>query len=181
VPQEIEKGELMLPAFYRYNPILRYFMMLLSALTASYSIYFMAKYVRVDTPLLVKIIPTVIIFIALDNLLKHLTTLNTVYFHDKFLALGFIARRNLLIPYDNVESIVLQRFITYYIYLAYLDDKGKKQVLKVNASFPKILDVMLLIYDNCPNLKIEEQLKKMLLYVRKRHLNQTEEPPKAET
>lgn len=170
-----KETQITLPSFYRFHPVQRYLMIVLSLLTASYSIYFMARYIQADTPILFKIIPTVITFIALDHLLKHLTTLNTVYFHDDYLALGFLAKRNLLIPYDKIESIVLSRVITYYVYITYQDEKGQRQSLKVNASFPKILEIMLLIYDMSPNLKIDEKLVKMLQYVRKRY-EQKEQP-----
>jgi len=162
---DIESIRNRIPVRYRIHILIRGFMILLSGAIAAYSVYFIAFHVRGDTPLFFKLLPFVIFFVGMDALLKHLLGLNSVTFWDEQLQLAFLAKKSILIPYDKIRSIELQRNITYYLYIYYTDENAKDQTFRTKASFPKILEIILGIYELAPNLILTEKMKQTCEYL----------------
>lgn len=155
-----------MPVRYRFHPLIRWIMIAFTALIAGYTIYFLVRWVNAETPLFFKVTPLVILYIGLDSLFRHLTALNEVIFTPECLWLRFIIKPSIPIPWENIQSMQLQKRITYYLYIGYTDLKGRKRIYKTPASFPKMTEILFNIADLAPAVLMNEELDKMIAYLR---------------
>ncbi len=164
MPDEVNKTDF--PIRFSFPWYVRFFLILIAGVTAIYSLFFLTNYVYSDTPIFFKLLPTMILYVSLDTVFRHLTSLNRVTFTQDSLVLQAIAKKKLVIPYVNINNLVLKKRITYYVQIHYLDLDGNQKVYQSNASFPKMLTILLTIYDMSPNLELDEKLKDALEYIR---------------
>lgn len=168
MPDEIKlklvRGKL--PFHYRHHPLTRGFMLVFASVVMLYSLYFLIRYVRGDMPLFFKLLPMIIIFVALDSILRKVTCLNKVSFYVDNLTLSFMLKRSIVIPYADVVSLQLKRKITYYLAIGYRDRQGKLQYFTTPASFPKMLEILLNIADQAPQAELTDKLPQVIEYLR---------------
>jgi len=155
-----------LPVVYRYHQGFRWFMILLSFLMIVYSLYFMFTFVGSQTPVFYKVMPLIICFVGLDSILRKITSLNSITFLDDKLIFGFIAKRNIRIPYDGIQSLDLLRKVTYYMLISYHDEKGRLRQIKTPASFPHVLEVIFNVADLAKSAVIPEKMQGILDYLK---------------
>lgn len=154
-----------IPVRYRIHLLARGSMIAFALAIVGYSIFFLISFVRADTPLFYKILPLVICFVGVDSLLRHLFTLNSITFFEDHLAMGYIAKPSLRIPYQNLISMELHKKITFYLFLTYKDDKGVTTEFKVKGSFPKVLEIILGLYELVPQLVLSPKMQKTCEYL----------------
>lgn len=154
-----------LPVRYRIHFLARGMMIAFALAIVGYSIFFLFSFVRGDTPLFYKILPLVICFVGVDSLLKHLFTLNSITFFEDHLAMGYIAKPSLRIPFTSMISMELKKKITFYLFLTYMDDKGIKTEFKIKGSFPKVLEIILGLYELVPGMELEPKMRKTCEYL----------------
>jgi|GEM_PF-2439671 len=152
------------PIIYSYMMPVRYFMLAIAFATALYSLYFLVNFVYSDTPTFFKVLPLVIVYVSIDTMLRHLTGLNKVVFERDHLVLKYLVKKPLLIPYAMIRDLELKRKITYYVRISYEVD-GKLNVYQTNASFPKMLKILLCIYEHSPNLNLDPKFKEAMEYI----------------
>jgi hypothetical protein len=150
------------PIHYRYPPLLRGFMVFSASLVCLYSLYFLIKVVDVKTPLFFKLLPLVIMFVAFDSVLRHLTSLNCVTFFEDRIRFSYIIKPNVQIKYTDILFMELKKHITYTVQIRYRDDAGVEKLFTTPASFPKTLEIMLIIADLSPNIKLSEKLSNVV-------------------
>ena len=165
-PLKLEYVRDRIPVCYRHNPVLRWFMIAISFAIMVYSIYFMMRYVSNTSPIFFKILPIAIAFVGLDSVLKKITSLNSVTFEQDRLRLGFIAKRALEIPYENIRKLELYRKITFYFGISYIDLNGKEKKYTAQASFPHTLEIILNIADMAPKAAIPDQMQSIVDYLK---------------
>ncbi len=168
MPNEIRQDTfgMQLPVHFRYSPLLRSFMISVSSFVSGYTLYFLIRYVNADTPIFFKLLPLFIMFIAMDNCFKHLTTLNKVSFYTDSVHFSYLLKKKVIIPYAFVLHMELRRHIGYMLQLRYTDANGKEKLFSSPASFPKTLEIMLILADLCPNVKLSEKLGKAFEHMR---------------
>ncbi|HRY83468.1 MAG TPA: hypothetical protein P5533_02420 [Candidatus Cloacimonadota bacterium] len=154
-----------IPVRYRIHLVARLTMIAFALAIAGYSIFFLFSFVRADTPLFYKILPLVICFVGVDSLLKHLLTLNSITFYEDHLRMGYLAKAGLDIPYQNMISMELNKKITFYLHLTYRDEKGETNLFRVKGSFPKILEIILGLYELVPQLTLDPKMQKTCEYL----------------
>lgn len=155
-----------IPVVYRYNPIARWFTLGLAFVIVIYCVYFLTRFVHSYTPLFFKLLPLFICFIALESILRKITSLNSVLFEADYLRLGFIARKAIVIPYDKIQHLELKKKITHYLVIGYEDSKGKISSYTTPASFPHILEIIVNIADLAKSAVIPETMLNLLEYVK---------------
>ncbi|MDD3103988.1 MAG: hypothetical protein PHY24_07225 [Candidatus Cloacimonetes bacterium] len=141
-------------------------MILLSFMMIVYSLYFLLNFVHTETPVFFKIMPLGICFIGLDSVLRKVTSLNSISFMPQHLKLGYIAKRSIVIPYEDIQSLDLQKKITFYMIISYRDKKGELQQLKTPASFPHILEIMFNLAEMAEQAVIPEKMQGILEYLK---------------
>lgn len=155
-----------MPVSYRFHPLIRWVMILFTGAIVGYTVYFLARWVNAETPLFFKITPLVILYIGLDSLFRHLTSLNQVIFTPECLWLRFVLKRSIPIPWENLVGLQLQKRITYYLYVTYKDLNGRDRVYKTPASFPKMTEILYNLADLAPQVKMNQELENMITYLR---------------
>ena len=151
-----------MPVRYRVHPLRRLFGVAINTVLIIAALNLMLTRVNLDSPNLIKITLLVILYIGIDSLMRHLTSLNEVIFTPECLWLRFVLKKGIPIPWENIKTLVLQKRITYYVYIGYIDLKGKKQVYKTPASFPKMIEILFNIADLAPHIAMNDELKKMI-------------------
>jgi len=146
------------PIHYRYPPLLRGFMLLFAALVAIYTIYFLFAVVNADTPLVFKLLPLIILFVSFNSCLNHLTTLNCVSFMPDRIVFSYLLKKQVQIRYQDVLYMELRKQMRYYLNIKYRDESGAEKLFLAPATFPKTLEIMLVIADLCPNIKLSDKL-----------------------
>lgn len=155
-----------MPVRYRMHPGVRIPMIVGALLIAAWCLYVLFNHVSSETKLFYKILPLMVLFIALDSALRHLTSLNSVIFTPECLWLRFLLKPAIAIPWANISSLEFRKVLTYYVFLTYQDARGKQKIFKTSASFPKILEIMYNIADLCPQLVMNDELNKMVSVMR---------------
>ena len=167
MPREIKVKSIRneLPATYRYSPWIRFIMLFVALAICIYAIFFFVKFVSGTTPIFFKVLPLIILFIALDSAFKQLTSLYKVTFYENRICFGFLGKPKLIIPYENITSIDLTKQISFAIVLKYRDNNREK-IFKTSASFPKILEILLNLADFAPHAQLNELLGKVVNHLR---------------
>ncbi|HQO18404.1 MAG TPA: hypothetical protein PLJ85_04435 [Candidatus Cloacimonas sp.] len=167
MPREIKVKSIRneLPATYRYSPWMRFIMLFVALAICIYAIFFFVKFVSGTTPIFFKVLPLIILFIALDSAFKQLTSLYKVTFYEDRICFGFLGKPKLIIPYENITAIDLTKQISFAIVLKYRD-KNREKIFKTSASFPKILEILLNLADFAPHAQLNELLGKVVNHLR---------------
>ena len=167
MPREIKVKSIRneLPATYRYSPWMRFIMLFVALTICIYAIFFFVKFVSGTTPIFFKVLPLIILFIALDSAFKQLTSLYKVTFYEDRICFGFLGKPKLIIPYENITAIDLTKQISFAIVLKYRDNNREK-IFKTSASFPKILEILLNLADFAPHAQLNELLGKVVNHLR---------------
>ncbi len=152
----------LIPISYRYNQWIRVTSLLISTGVMAYTVFFLALQMHQETPLLMKIIPFVILYVAIDSILRHLTSLNSVTFTSESLVLGFLAKHSIRIPYEMINRFEIIRKITMYLVLYYIDANGKERTFQTNLSFPNMIKILMGIEDMATHVSIDEKLSAAL-------------------
>ncbi len=155
-----------MPVLYPAKTLSRAITMAASALIAGWCVYVLLRHVSAETSSFYKALPLVVLFVALDNLFRSLTSLNAAVFTPEELQLKFILAPTRRIPWANIARLEFRKAVTYYVFLYYTDAAGKERVFKANASFPKMLEIMYNIAELCPKLEMNEELARMVKTIR---------------
>lgn len=167
MPHEIKVKSIRneLPATYHYSLWMRLIMLIVALVICLYALFFFVRFVSSDTPIFFKVLPLIILFVALDSVFKQLTSLNRVTFYEDKICFGFLGKPKVVIPYDNISSIDLNKQISFSIILKYRDG-DKEKIFKTSASFPKILEILLNLADFAPNAQLNQLLGKVVNHLR---------------
>ncbi len=167
MPREIKVKSIRneLPATYRYSPWMRLIMLIVALAISLYALFFFVNFVSNETPIFFKVLPLIILFVALDSVFKQLTSLNRVTFYEDRICFGFLGKPKVIIPYENITSIDLTKQISFSIILKYRDG-NKEKIFKTSASFPKILEILLNLADFAPNAQLNKLLGNVVNHLR---------------
>ena len=156
-----------MPVRYRV-PVLRRVLGIVTHLAISgYSVFILFTIVNADSPFLIRVLPRGLLFISLDALFRHFTTLNSVIFTSECLWFRYLLLPSVPIEYDKISNMELRRVIAFYMFLEFTDQRGKRRVLKNPASFPKMMEIMYNIADLAPQVRMNEELEKMITVIRR--------------
>jgi len=115
-----------------------------------------------------------VLFVSLDALFRHFTTLNSVIFTPECLWFRYLLLPSVPIEYEKISSMELRKVITYYMFLEFTDRRGKTRVLKSPASFPRMMEIMYNIADLAPQARLNDELDKMVGVIRRMKEKQSE-------
>src|SRR6056297_3285695 len=88
------------PRSYWFSPIIRWFTLLFSVFAIVYALWLIFTQLNADSTTFAKIIPFLVLFFALNSLLRNLFSLNRLRFTEKALEMHFLARKKVVIPWD---------------------------------------------------------------------------------
>jgi hypothetical protein len=132
-------------------------------LAIAYSIYVMIDRITPDSKAIYKAIHIIIIFLALDSILRNCTNLNTVYLTDEFIEFGFILKANRKIKWESISKVEITIAKRRIIRYTYTDEKGLPKILTMTLSFPHMLAILNVVGNKAVNAEFDDFLKSVLL------------------
>ena len=153
---------------FRFHPLVRYLMIVLSFTALVYSVYFILVLIPRygDVSLFMKATSVLILYVAGNTLYKHLFTLNSVEISSTGLQLGFILRKRIFISWDRLLRMDIYKVITHFWKVVYQDEQGNKREFKTSLAFPGIMEILSAINEFKPDLEMNELLTGVLNYKR---------------
>ena len=172
----IESVQGRMPVRYRVPVITRVLGIAAHLLITAYFIWFLFTKVSTDSHFLMRILPILAIFISLDALLRHFSTLNSVVFTPECIWFRYLLLPSRAVEYESITRMELRKVVTYYMFLTYTDQRGKTRILKNPASFPKMIEIMYNIYSLAPQAQLDPELEKMMGVIKRSKEAQEEAP-----
>ncbi|MDD3464345.1 MAG: hypothetical protein PHH07_02550 [Candidatus Cloacimonetes bacterium] len=163
-----------MPVRYRVPVLSRVLGIVAHIFISGYCIFVLFSVIRATSPFLMKVLPLLVLFVSLDALFRHFTTLNSVIFTPECLWFRYLLLPSVPIEYEKISSMELRKVITYYMFLEFTDRRGKTRVLKSPASFPKMMEIMYNIADLAPQARLNDELDKMVGVIRRMKEKQSE-------
>ena len=156
-----------LPRSYRFNPFLRWFTMIMAALAFAYSIYVLVEgRISADASTLMKAVPFLIMFLALNTILKNLLSLNSIRFEPQQIAFRCIVRPAVRFQWSDLRRMEFVDGRIRYIRLMYSHD-GEEKKYDFSINFPNMLEIVNAIDEMAPHIEVDEFLGNVL--VRRKH------------
>ncbi|MFA5498169.1 MAG: hypothetical protein WC327_01300 [Candidatus Cloacimonadia bacterium] len=147
------------PRTYRFNPFIRWFVILLSMFAITYAVSYIFNYIDSATKTFQKIVPFVIIFFALNSLTRNFYSLNTVLFRQEGLVFKYLGKKSVPISWDQLRKISLYPGKTKALKIEYEGDK----TLVITLNFPNLLEIVNAIAEMRPDLEYDDFLKNVIL------------------
>jgi len=156
------------PVRYRFHPAVRYFILALAALTAFYSAYFIIILIPSIQKFTIafKLISIITLYVSLNSIYKHLTSLNSVIISKDSLELRFLLRKRIIIPWSSLIKMDIYKVITHYWKVIYRNNQGDTKTFKTSLAFPGIVQILLSIQDHKPDVELNDLLSKVLQFKR---------------
>ncbi|MCB5224916.1 MAG: hypothetical protein WCY21_05200 [Candidatus Cloacimonadaceae bacterium] len=164
-----------MPVRYRVPVVSRVLGISAHLLISGYFIWLLFTKITQESPYMLKILPILALFVSLDALLRHFSSLNSVVFTPECVWFRYLLLPSRAVEYENIKTMELRKVITYYMFLTYTDQRGKVRVLKNPASFPKMIEIMYNIFDLAPQVQLDPELQKMMNTVHRLKNSQEEE------
>ena len=89
----MKKEEIKIPHTYRFNPLIRFTVLLLATFAFFYAIYVLMMKVSETSSNIHKIIPYVIIFLSINVVIKNLFNLNSIKITTEFIRFSYLAKK----------------------------------------------------------------------------------------
>ncbi len=180
----MEKGELTdinarrgLPRTYRFNPLIRWTTMFFAALAFGYAVWvLMSGRITANTGMFFKVVPFLIMFLAINSLLKNLLSLDRIRFEPQRLRFRFIARKSVNIAWSELRGMKFMEGRMRLIRLQYERD-GQMRQYDFSINFPNMLEIVNAIFELAPHIEVDEFLGNVLV---QRKLKPRPEPEKPE-
>jgi hypothetical protein len=108
-----------------------------------------------------KIIPFVILLLSFDSVSKNLFTLNKVTISEKFLKFSALAKKSVVIEWENLVKIEFEKkkgktFLVHY------KEKDVMKIYDFSLAFKNVLDILSCIKIMAPHIEIDEFVESLL-------------------
>ncbi|MBW6516301.1 MAG: hypothetical protein K0B81_06770 [Candidatus Cloacimonetes bacterium] len=150
------------PRTYRFNQFVRWLVILLSLFAITYAVYYIFTGIDADSSTIHKIVPFVIIFLAIHSLLRNLFSLNSIRFKSEGIEFRYIANRSVFIRWEDIKRLALYQGKTRAIKLTYQLNEREKELI-FTMVFPNMLEIINSIAEMCPHLAVDEFMRNVTL------------------
>lgn len=151
-----------LPRTYWFNQFIRWFTLLLGSAVIIYSIWVIFYRINAESSTFYKVIPFVIIFLALNSVLRNLLSINSIKLTDKEIIFRFLARRAVRIPWLDLVKLSLRDTRPRGINFHYRIEKGDRIFLML-LTFPRIVEIVNSIAELCPHLQYDQFMSNVII------------------
>ncbi len=147
---------------YRFNQFVRWLVLFFAVAAMVYAIWVAINKISADTGMFFKIVPFVIIFLAINTIIKNIFSINTVRFTSDDIRFGYIGRPRVIIPWKSMKKMEFVTSRQRQIRLTYEKD-GNDVVFVFTTGFPKILDILNGILRERSDIELDDFLDKVLV------------------
>ena len=157
------------PRSYHFNQFLRWFTLLLGLFAFVYSFFYIFTVIGLNTSNVKKAIPFIILFLAINSLLKNLFSLNKITFREDRILFKFIARKAIIIYWKEITGMSFVEGRQKFIKIAYERDAEKK-TFDMSLSFPNMVEIVNSIAELCHDIEYDDFLQKVIISEQEKNL-----------
>jgi len=151
-----------LPQKFRMNPFVRWFTYFFGLFAIAYAIWIIFSKVSADSSTFYKIVPFIILFLAVNSVMKNLISLNSVKFTKDKLIFGFLGKKAIKIDWDKIKKLQAHSSKNRYATLIYQED-GQDKEFHFTIAFPHILEILNGIGEMAPDIELDDFMKKVIV------------------
>jgi len=144
------------PRSYWFNRFIRWFTIIFSILAIAYAGWLIFNKVDADSSSFTKIVPFLIVFFALNSLLRNLFTLNRLVFRQEGLEFCYLLKKNVYIPWQDFVSIKLTKARQKILDLHYNGSDGGLKLQELTLAFPDMLEILNAIIEMVPQAELDD-------------------------
>ncbi|MCF7919897.1 MAG: hypothetical protein K9N06_08285 [Candidatus Cloacimonetes bacterium] len=152
-----------LPRSYWFNQFIRWFTILFASFAIAYAFWLIFKRIDADSSTFNKVVPFLIIFFAINSLLRNLFSLNRLLFTEQSLTLTYLLRKNVNIPWLKISSIKMTPARQKLLKITWLDDENREMNHEMTLAFPRMLEIINAIVEMCPQVELDEFLDSVVI------------------
>jgi len=144
------------PRSYWFNRFIRWFTIIFSFLAIIYAVWLNFNKVHTDSSNFTKLVPFLIIFFALNSLLRNLFTLNRLIFRQGGVEFAYLLKRNVYIPWKDFVSIKLTKARQKILDVHYRGSDGELKLQGLTLAFPNMLEILNGIIEMVPQAVLDD-------------------------
>ncbi|MBT3169062.1 MAG: hypothetical protein HN952_02935 [Candidatus Cloacimonetes bacterium] len=153
-----------LPRTYQFKQFIRFFTLFLSILAIGYAVWVILQKVDADSSRFTKMVPFIIIFLALNTVLRNLLTLNAITFTKENIIFKFLAKKKVVIAWNSIHKIVLNDGKHKTIGIHHQNQsENEMKIFEFSMSFPNMLEILNSIAEMCPKAEYDEFIANVIL------------------
>ena len=148
------------PRTYKFNQFIRWFTLLMGFFAFAYAFWYgvLSGHISPDEKLWYKMVPFIIMFLAVNSIIRNLYTLNKVLFEEDKITFKYLGKKGISLRWESLlkmEYLVKKRKA---IIITFTEGESKKQFY-FGASFPKLLEILNSIVEKVPEIELDDFLK----------------------
>ncbi len=151
-----------LPRKYKFNQFVRWFTLILASAAIAYSIWMVVNKIDAESSTFHKIAPFVIMFLALNSVLKNLFTMNVIVFSEDGISFHYLGKRKVLLQWKDLQKMEFSNDKHRQIILKY-SLNGEENAFSFSISFPNMLEIVNSIAEMCPDLQYDDFMTKVVI------------------
>jgi ABC-type multidrug transport system fused ATPase/permease subunit len=151
------------PRSYWFSPIIRWFTVFFSVFAIAYALRLIFTKINADSSTFTKLVPFLIIFFALNSLLRNLFTLNRLRFKENCLEFHYLMKKTVIINWTDFISIKLRNARQRILDIKYKDHNGNTKTHELTLAFPKMLEILNAIIEMTPQIALDEFMNSIVI------------------
>lgn len=152
-----------LPRSYWFNQPIRWFTIAFALFAIVYAGWLIFTKIEADASTFTKVVPFIIIFFAVNSLLRNFLTLNRIYFSKDYLRLEYLLRKKVEIKWESIISIKLLSARQKLLTISYSDDKDEAKTQDLTMAFPKMLEILNAMLELCPQAELDDFMQGVIV------------------
>ncbi len=158
-----------LPRTYKFNQFIRWFTIILAVFAISYSLTYIFYYINPHTSNVKKAIPFIILFLAINSLLKNLFTLNKIVFTKDDITFKYLAKKPVTIKWHEIKKMSFPESRQKIIKIHYVRN-GEEKDFDFNITFPKMLEIINSIAEMNKDIEYDKFLQNIVVTEQEKNL-----------
>jgi ABC-type multidrug transport system fused ATPase/permease subunit len=144
------------PRSYWFNQVIRWFTIVFSTLAIVYGGWLIVNKINADSSTFTKVVPFLVIFFALNSLLRNLFTINRLIFWSEGIGFTYLLKKNVFIRWHDILSIKLIKARQRILDIRYTAKDGEVKVHELTLAFPKMLEILNAIIEMVPQAELDD-------------------------
>jgi hypothetical protein len=147
-----------LPKTYRFNPFVRFFTVILGLFATYYSLWLIFTKLNQSSSNITKYAPFLILFLALNSLMKNLFTLNAIKLEEDKINFYYLLKKTKSIFWKDITRMEFYAKKMKAIKIFY-NENGKNKTYYMLLNMPKMLEVINTMAEKAVNCEFDEYLE----------------------
>lgn len=152
------------PRSYWFNQFIRWFTVIFALLAIIYAGWLIFTKINTDSTTFTKVVPFLILFFALNSLLRNLFSLNRIIFKKDKIEFQYILRKSVVIFWQDISSIKLANSRQKILNIKYKkSDTDQNAIQELTLAFPKMLEILNSILEMTPQAELDDFMKSVAI------------------